>query len=107
MCISFLTSLILPEGLLKRFDVFKRPILGTVRKTRINTKQTLYLSMSLEHAQDVMQRAIFKSLRHEATLEEGIAVAQVDLLYDLIEEVRQLRNDLYLLRPETTEPDTR
>ncbi len=59
--------------------------------------------MSLDHAQEVMQRAFFKSLRHEATLAESIALAQVDLLYDLVEEVRMLRNDLYLLRPETTE----
>ena len=59
--------------------------------------------MSLEHAQEVMQRAVFKSLRHEASTEEGIALAQADLLYDLIEEVRWLRNDLYMLRPSNTE----
>ncbi len=45
-----------------------------------------------------MERAFFKSLRHEATLDESLALAQIDLLYDLIEEVRQLRNDLYLLQ---------
>ncbi len=61
--------------------------------------------MSLEHAQEVMQRAIFKSLRHEATLDEGVALAQVDLLYDIVEELRMLRNDLYLLRPDTTGAD--
>jgi len=59
--------------------------------------------MSLEHAQEVMQRVVFKSLRHEASIEEGIALAQADLLYDLIEEVRWLRNDLYMLRPSNTE----
>ncbi len=59
--------------------------------------------MSLEHAQEVMQRAVFKSLRHEASIEEGIALAQADLLYDLIEEIRWLRNDLYMMRPSNTE----
>lgn len=56
--------------------------------------------MSLEHAQDVMQRAFLKAPRHEATVEESFALAQVDLLYDLIEEVRWLRNDLYMLQPD-------
>ncbi|MGZ4914824.1 MAG: hypothetical protein ACXV3T_07930 [Halobacteriota archaeon] len=59
--------------------------------------------MSLEHAQEVMQRVVFKSLRHETSTEEGIALAQADLLYDLIEEIRWLRNDLYMLRPSNTE----
>ncbi len=54
--------------------------------------------MSFDHAQQVMERAFFKSLRHEATLDESLALAQIDLLYDLIEEIRQLRNDLYLLQ---------
>ncbi len=56
--------------------------------------------MSLEHAQEIMEKAFFKTLRHEATIEENLSLAQVDLLYDLIEEVRWLRNDLYMLKPD-------
>ncbi len=61
--------------------------------------------MSLENAQEIMQRAFISTLRHgTSSIEESLALAQIDLLYDLIEEVRWLRNDLYMLNPNKTEP---
>ncbi len=61
--------------------------------------------MSLENAQEVMQRAFIHTLRRgTSSIEESLALAQVDLLYDLIEEVRWLRNDLYMLKPNNKEP---